>query len=73
MDQTAFPEIINALEQLNGDAVLSYGLNKRPEQKWNVVIGVQYQMNKMWMFRSEAGIIGDRKSFLASVNYRFRI
>jgi len=35
------------------------------------IIGIQYQMNKRWMLRSEGGIIGDRKSLLLSLNYRF--
>jgi hypothetical protein len=48
-------------------------MDKRPEEEWNMVIGGQFQLNKNWMLRSEGGIIGDRKSFLASVNYRFKI
>ncbi|MGA9271451.1 MAG: hypothetical protein WBV45_12585 [Lutimonas sp.] len=34
-------------------------------------IGIQYQLNKRWMLRSEGGIIGNRKSILLSLNYRF--
>ena len=48
-------------------------MNKGPVEEWIMVIGGQFQLNKNWMLRSEAGIIGDRKSFLASVNYRFKI
>jgi hypothetical protein len=36
-----------------------------------MVIGGQFQLNKRWIFRTEGGIVGDRKSFLLSVNYRF--
>jgi len=73
VDATAFPEFMEALDARNGDALISYGMDKRPEQEWNMVIGAQYQMSKRLMFRTEGGIVGDRKSFLLSLNYRFRI
>jgi hypothetical protein len=31
---------------------------------------LQYQINKNWQLRGEGGVIGDRKSFLVSLNYR---
>jgi len=37
--------------------------------KTNTVLVVG-RFNNRWMIRSEGGIIGDRKSFLVSVNYR---
>jgi len=46
-------------------------MDKQTKQLWNGVVGMQYQLNKKWMLRSEVGIIGDRKSFLLSLNYRF--
>jgi opacity protein-like surface antigen len=69
-DKTLGP-IVDAIDGADGDAIIRYGLDKRTKQKWNGIIGAQYQHNKNWMFRSEAGIIGDRKSFLLSVNWRF--
>jgi len=48
-------------------------MDKRPVEVWNMVIGGQFQFNKRWMLRSEVGIVGDRKSFLASLNYRFKV
>jgi hypothetical protein len=73
VDQSAFPGFIEALDQRNGEAVVSYGMDKRPEMEWNFLVGAQYQINKRWMIRSEGGVLGDRKSFMASLNYRFRI
>jgi hypothetical protein len=67
----AFDEFIKALTANDGETLISYAMDKRPEQEWNVVFGGQFQLNKRWQFRTEAGLIGDRKSFLASVNYRF--
>jgi len=63
--------IVDRLENADGDAVVSYGMDKQTKQMWNGVVGMQYQLNKRWQFRSEGGIFGDRKSFLFSVNYRF--
>jgi len=63
--------IVDAIDAKDGDAVISYGMDKKPEQDWNVLFGAQYQFNKRWQIRSEAGLIGDRKSFLLSANYRF--
>lgn len=69
-DQTLSP-LVDAIGAADGEAVVRYGLDKKVKEKWNGVIGFQYQHNKNWMFRSEGGIIGDRKSLLLSVNYRF--
>lgn len=63
--------IVDRIDQVDGDAVISYGMNKQTKEMWNGGIGMQYQFNKKWMLRSEVGIIGDRKSFLVSINYRF--
>ena len=73
VDKTQFPEFIDALDQRNGEAIISYGMDKRPAEEWNFVVGAQFQLNKAWMLRTEGGVIGDRKSFLASVNYRFKL
>ena len=65
--------IVEKVDALDGDATIRYGMNKRPAEEWNMLIGVQYQINKRWIIRSEGGIIGDRKSFLLSLNYRFKV
>ncbi len=69
-DQTLGP-LVNAIGAADGEAIIRYGIDKRVKQEWNGLIGGQYQHNKNWMFRTEGGIIGDRKSLLLSVNYRF--
>lgn len=63
--------IVERIGAADGSSIIRYGMNKREKQKWNGIIGMQYQPNKNWMFRTEGGIIGDRKSLLLSVNYRF--
>lgn len=71
--ESPFTEFINRVGASDGNAVVSYSMDKKPVEEWNVVVGGQFQINKSWMLRTEAGIIGDRKSWLASINYRFKI
>ena len=73
VDNSAFPAFIDALDNSEGSTIVKYAMDKRPAEKWNMVIGGQFQINKNWQIRTEGGIVGDRKSFLASVNYRFKI
>jgi hypothetical protein len=71
VDNSPIPEIVDKLEASDGRSIISYAMDKAPEQEWNILFGAQFQLNKKWQLRSEAGLIGDRKSFLASINYRF--
>jgi len=65
--------IIENIDSKNGEGIVEYAMNKKTKEPWNGLIGLQYQHNKRWQFRTEAGLIGDRKSGLFSVNYRFRL
>ncbi|MDN3644154.1 hypothetical protein QWY87_15680 [Lutimonas halocynthiae] len=69
-DQVLTP-IVERIDAADGSTIIRYGMDKQVEQQWNGTIGGQFQLNKRWMFRSEAGLIGNRKSFLVSINYRF--
>jgi len=71
VDATAVPDIMERLEAADGSSIIRYGIDKQVKERWNGLVGMQYQYNKHWMLRSEAGLIGDRKSFLLSLNYRF--
>lgn len=71
VDATPIPEIVDKIDSADGETIIKYGMDKQVKERWNGLIGVQYQYNKHWMLRSEAGLIGDRKSFLLSLNYRF--
>jgi len=62
---------MDELAKRNGESVVQYGIDKKAVQEWNMLLGAQFQLNKHWQLRFEAGIVGDRKSFLASLNYRF--
>lgn len=68
-----FDPLVSAIGNVDGEAIIKYAMDKQVHQKWNLLAGGQYQINKNWQIRSEAGFIGNRKSFLISFNYRFRI
>jgi hypothetical protein len=55
------------------DATVQYSLDKTLKDKWNFVVGSQYQLNKHWMIRAEYGFLGSRTQFLTSLQYRFRL
>jgi hypothetical protein len=63
--------IIEKIDAADGSAIVRYALDKRPVQEWNMIAGGQFQLNKRWVFRTEAGFLGDRTTLLLSANYRF--
>ena len=62
--------IVERIDERDGSAIVRYGMDKQVKEMWNGLIGAQFQLNKHWMLRTEGGVIGDRKSFLTSLNYR---
>jgi long-subunit fatty acid transport protein len=38
---------------------------------WNFTVGGQYQYNKNWMVRLEAGFLTSRTHIIAGLQYRF--
>jgi len=50
---------------------VQYSLEKRPAQKWNFMVGGQFQVNKRWMIRAEYGFLGSRQHTFAGLQYRF--
>lgn len=58
---------------LNDDqeATVQYSLDKNLKDKWNFIVGTQYQLNKHLMFRFEAGFLASRTQFMGGIQYRF--
>ncbi len=63
--------IVNAVDNADGSGTIRYAMDKQTKQLWNGLVGAQFQLNKHWQFRTEGGVVGNRKSFLISANYRF--
>jgi len=68
---TVIDPIVKAIDETTGDGIVKYAMDKQTKELWNGLVGAQFQLNKHWQFRTEAGLVGNRKSFLFSVNYRF--
>jgi hypothetical protein len=55
-----------------GNGTITYQLDKKIANPWNLLYGAQFQLSKNWMWRLEMGAFGKRSSFLFSLNYRFQ-
>jgi len=55
------------------NASIQYSLEKRQKQMWNFIIGSQYQINRSFQLRAEAGIFGSRVQFIGGLQYRFNL
>jgi hypothetical protein len=67
-------EILNAADGALNDeeqASVQYSLTKYPKDKWNFIIGSQFQLNKHFMLRVEYGFLGSRQQFMTGLQYRF--
>lgn len=67
-------EMIAGMEQAASNisnSSVQYSMDKRPKDKWNFVVGGQFQYNKHWMVRAEYGFLGSRTQLLVGLQYRF--
>jgi len=67
-------EALNNMDAALNDeesASVQYSLTKYPKDKWNFIIGGQFQLNKHFMLRAEYGFLGSRQQFMAGLQYRF--
>ncbi len=53
------------------NATVQYSLDKAPKDKWNFVVGAQFQIDKRYMIRAEYGFLGSRQQFIGGLQYRF--
>lgn len=65
--------LVSAENAVNGIATstVQYSMDKRPKDKWSFIVGSQFQLNKHWMVRAEAGFLSSRTQFLTGLQYRF--
>ena len=60
----------NAVSTLETSTV-QYELNKNLKDKWNFIVGSQFQLNKHFMIRAEYGFLASRTQFIGGLQYRF--
>jgi hypothetical protein len=53
------------------ETTVQYSLEKNLKNKWNFVIGTQFQINRHLMVRAEYGFLGSRQQFIGGIQYRF--
>ena len=56
-----------------GEGSVQYSLNKTQKQKWNFILGTQFQLNRSWMLRAEYGFLGTRQQLIAGLQWRFNL
>jgi hypothetical protein len=52
-------------------STVQYSMDKRPADKWNFIVGSQFQLNKHFMIRAEVGFLASRTQVMAGLQYRF--
>jgi hypothetical protein len=52
-------------------ASVQYSLEKNLKDKWNFIVGTQFQINKHFMLRTEVGFLGSRTQGMGGIQYRF--
>jgi hypothetical protein len=67
----SFLDAANTAVSNAANSTVEYSLDKRPQDMWNFIVGGQYQLNKSWMARFEAGFLGSRNHIITGVQYRF--
>jgi hypothetical protein len=55
------------------NATVSYKLDKKPKDVWNMLAGAQYAIDRNWAFRVEGSFLGSRYSVFGGVAYEFDI
>ena len=73
---TKASQVVSGLDQASKSIATSsvqYSMDKRPADKWNFIVGGQYQLNKHLMFRGEYGFLASRSQYIIGIQYRFRL
>ena len=50
---------------------LAFRISQRNKDRWNGLLGFNWDMNKHWSVMAEAGFAGSRENFIAGATYRF--
>jgi len=49
---------------------LAFRISQRNKDRWNGLLGFNWDMNKHWSVMAEAGFGGSRENFIAGATYR---
>ena len=59
-----------AVDNIENSSV-QYSMDKQVKDRWNFIVGGQFQLNKHFMVRLEYGFLGSRTQIITGVQYRF--
>ena len=71
---TTASEVLTSIDGALNDgqtATVQYSLEKTLKDKWNFLIGSQFQFSKHLMIRAEVGFLGSRTQVMGGIQYRF--
>ncbi len=84
VNKTKYEAANKALERVSGilnsangalndgqSSTVEYSLDKTVKDKWNFLLGTQFQINRHLMIRAEYGFLGSRQQFIGGLQYRF--
>lgn len=55
------------------NTTVHYRFDKRLEYNWNLLTGIQWQINRSWQYRAEFGFLRNKQQLFTGLNYRFGI
>ncbi len=61
----------NEVPGLDETVTVDYQIHQRNKDKWNYLVGFNWDIRKFFSLHAEAGFGGSRQNFVASATYRF--
>jgi hypothetical protein len=58
-------------EAIEGLSTIEYKLTQKNKDKWNYLVGFNWDITENWSVHAEAGFGGSRENFISSLTYRF--
>jgi hypothetical protein len=61
----------SGVPELGDTTTIDYNVNQSNKDKWNYLIGFNWNISRKWSAMAETGFGGSRSNFICSFNYRF--
>jgi hypothetical protein len=61
----------SGVPEIGDTTTIDYQVDQSNKDKWNYLIGFNWNISKKWSAMAEAGFGGSRSNFISSFNYRF--
>ena len=69
--QYTFDTSDSGVPEIGDTTTIDYQVDQSNKDKWNYLIGFNWNISKTWSAMAEAGFGGSRSNFITSFNYRF--